>query len=250
MAIKKAIIIGATSGIGYEVARCLSRDGVKLGIAGRRTERLETIASELGGDMKWKHIDVTDSNATDLMCQLIEEMGDVDLIFLSAGTGHQNRNLDSKIELDTANVNVMGFIRIVDAAYQYFSKRGKGHIAIISSVAGTKGLGLAPAYSATKRFQNTYIQCLAQLSKMTDKHITFTDIRPGFVDTDLLQHKGYPMLMKPERVAQSIVKALYKCKRKVVIDWRYRLLVSVWKMIPDCIWENNMTIETKTEKDI
>lgn len=244
MTIKKAIIIGATSGIGYNVARCLAGDGVSLGIAGRRVERLERIAAELGGDTRWHRIDVTAAGAEEEMEALIEKVGDVDLIFLSAGTGHQNKSLDTGIELATADVNVVGFIRIVDAAYRYFRERGRGHIAVISSIAGTKGLGAAPAYSATKRFQSTYIQCLAQLAHMKKERITFTDIRPGFVDTDLLHSGGYPMLMKPDKVARSIVKALYRRRRKVVIDGRYRLLVGLWRMIPDCVWEK-MTIQTK-----
>lgn len=95
------------------------------------------------------------------------------------------------------------------------------------SIAGTKGLGIAPAYSATKRFQNTYIQCLAQLSAMTRANITFTDIRPGFVDTDLLRSGNYPMLMRPEKTARMIVDAL---RRKnawrqstgdTACSWRY-----------------------------
>ena len=76
---------------------------------------------------------------------------------------------------------------MVNTAFHYFARQGKGHIAVISSIAGTKGLGIAPAYSATKRFQNTYIDALEQLAYMQKKKaIHFTDIRPGFVKTDLL----------------------------------------------------------------
>jgi len=109
---------------------------------------------------------------------------------------------------------------------------------VISSIAGTKGLGIAPAYSATKRFQNTYIDALEQLSGMQKLNIRFTDIRPGFVATNLLNDgKNYPMLMQTEKVAKLIVKALNRKKRVAVIDWKYSILVFFWKLIPRCIWK-------------
>ena len=126
---------------------------------------------------------------------------------------------------------------MVTAAFNYFKTRGSGHIAVISSIAGTKGLGVAPAYSATKRFQNTYIEALAQLARMQHLDIHFTDIRPGFVATDLLKSGKYPMLMKADRVAQHIIKALREKRRVVVIDGRYRVLVFFWRMIPRWLWE-------------
>lgn len=79
---------------------------------------------------------------------------------------------------------------------------------------------------------------------MTRANITFTDIRPGFVDTDLLRSGNYPMLMRPEKTARMIVDALRRKKRVATIDWRYRLLVAVWRMIPNCIWER-ANIQTK-----
>ena len=108
----------------------------------------------------------------------------------------------------------------------------------ISSIAGTKGLGSAPAYSATKRMQNTYIDALAQLSRMENCGIRFTDIRPGFVATPLLSGDGrYPMLMRTEKVAARIMHVLRHPRRRVVIDRRYALMVFFWKLIPEWLWE-------------
>ena len=112
-----------------------------------------------------------------------------------------------------------------------------GDIAVISSVAGTKGLGVAPSYSASKVYQNTYIQALEQLSNMRRLHIRFTDIRPGFVDTDLLAGGGhYPMLMDKTVVARHIVRAIYAHRHVCVIDWRYRVLVALWRAMPSWLW--------------
>lgn len=234
---KRAIIIGATSGIGKEVAKLLVRQGWHIGIAGRRTEALQALQADAPNQIEIQNIDVTDENAPAQLQRLIEKLGDMDLFFLSTGIGFQNRDLNPEIELNTARTNVEGFIRMVTCAFQFFKKRGYGHIAVISSIAGTKGLGVAPAYSATKRFQNTYMDALAQLSGMQHLNIHFTDIRPGFVATDLLKNGKYPMLMQAEIVAQHIVKALQQKKRVVVIDGRYRILVFFWRMIPRWLWE-------------
>jgi short-subunit dehydrogenase len=162
----------------------------------------------------------------------------MDLFFLSSGIGYRNAELLPALELQTVATNGLGFTRMVTAAFHYFRERRKGHLAVISSVAGTKGIGSAPAYSATKRFQNTYIDALAQLAHREKLHIRFTDIRPGFVTTALLQGDSkYPMQMKPERVAAHIVRALNRHKRVVVIDKRYALLVFFWRLIPRWLWE-------------
>lgn len=235
--VKRIVIIGATSGIGYEVATIYRRLGWRVGVAGRRLERLEAFREQAPEQVEIQQLDVTESDAVDKLHLLIEKLGGMDLFLLSTGIGNQNRSLNPEIELATVNTNAVGFTRMVTAAYHYFQKQGEGHLAVISSIAGTKGLGAAPSYSATKRFQNTYIDALAQLARMEKLPISFTDIRPGFVKTDLLKNDKYPLLMRPERVAQRIVHALQRKKRSVIIDWRYAILVFFWKMIPRYIWE-------------
>jgi len=148
---KRIIIIGATSGIGLEVARCYLKAGWQVGVAGRREEELEKLRQSAPGQVCTQRIDVTREDAPALLEQLIMKTGGMDVFLLSSGIGKQNLSLCPDIELQTAATNVSGFIRMVNAAYHYFEQQGKGHIAVISSIAGTKGLGSAPAYSATKR---------------------------------------------------------------------------------------------------
>ena len=235
---KRAVIIGATSGIGREVALQLLRRGWQVGVAGRREEKLKEIQTLAPDRSKYRQVDVTAKESPRQLLGLIEDLGGMDVFLLCAGIGRQNPELEQEVELATAQTNVDGFIRMVGTAYQYFRQRGGGHIAVISSIAGTKGLGAAPAYSATKRFQNTYIDALAQLARMQGLRIRFTDIRPGFVDTELLRgDKRYPMLMSAGRVAARIVRALERRKRVCVIDARYRVLVFLWRLIPRFLWE-------------
>lgn len=242
--IKKAVIVGASSGMGLEVARLLLAQGAVLGLAARRAEPLQKLSEEFPGQVFVERIDITADDAGAKLKALISRMGGMELYFHVSGIGFQNMTLDIQKETSTVSTNVLGFTRMVDAAYQYFAEHGGGHIAILSSIAGTKGLGAAPAYSATKAFQNVYLQALEQQARIRKLNIAFTDIRPGFVDTALLNDgKTYPMLMRPQAVARQIVSALRQKKHVKVIDWRYRVLTALWRRLPRWVWRN-MSLHT------
>lgn len=228
----KVVIIGASSGIGLEVARLFIQRGWTVGVAARRLDLLQTI-----GAAEVEQIDVTHADATDKLQSLINRLGGMDLFFYASGIGKQNRELTPDIELATVETNGLGFTRMIGCAYRYFAQQGRGHIAAITSIAGTKGLGPAPAYSATKAMQNVYLQALEQQAHARNLQIRFTDIRPGFVDTALLAGNfHYPMMLKPQAVAREIVNAIEHRQHIRIIDWRYRLLTAVWRRIPRCIW--------------
>ena len=142
---RKGIVIGASSGLGKEVAKLLIADGYKLGIAARRTEPLEELKALAPYQVEVQAIDVTSDDAPHALEQLIEKVGGMDLFFYAAGVGSQNMELEPEIELNTVNTNGMGFTRMIGAAYRYMAEHGGGHIAAISSIAGTKGLGAAPS---------------------------------------------------------------------------------------------------------
>lgn len=235
---KRAVIIGASSGMGKEVSKLLLTDDWQIGVGARRTEALEELQKIKPEAVVTTAIDVMAEDAPQRLEQLIADNGGMDLFFLASGIGKQNPDLDSDIELRTVATNGMGFTRMVDTAFNWFALHGgKGQIAIISSIAGVKGLGMAPSYSATKAFQNTYIEALSQLAHMRHLNISFTDIRPGFVKTDLLNDgKNYPLLMDKTKVAKKIVNAIYRRRSVRIIDWRYRVLVFFWRLIPRWLW--------------
>jgi NADP-dependent 3-hydroxy acid dehydrogenase YdfG len=215
-----------------EVAKRLLQDGWTLGVAARRVELLQTI-----GAAEVAEIDVTAEDATARLRDLVARLGGMDLFFYASGIGKQNRELREDIELATVTTNGLGFTRMIGEAYRYFAERGEGHIAAITSIAGTKGLGPAPSYSATKAMQNVYLQALEQQANARGLRIRFTDIRPGFVDTALLNGDfKYPMMLRPENVAREIVSAINSYQHIRVIDWRYRLLTAFWRRIPRFIW--------------
>ena len=234
---KKAIIVGASSGIGFEVARQLLSEGWKIGIAARREELLMQLKSEAPERVEVMTIDITKSDAEERLMSLIERLGGMHLYVHVSGIGKQNRTLEPGIELQTVDTNAVGFTRMIGAAYRYFASCGEGHIAAISSIAGTKGLGPAPSYSATKALQATYLEALEQQAHQRGLSIKITDIRPGFVDTALLNDSfPYPMLMRPEKVARDIIESINKKRSVRIIDWRYRILTAFWRLIPRCLW--------------
>ena len=253
---KRAIVMGATSGIGQEVARLLAANGYEVGIAGRREERLVQMAQATPGIVTHRQIDVTKEDAPTELQKLIEELGGMDLYFHSSGIGWENVALDADKELKTVETNGVGFVRMVSAAYNWFAeqradeakqraegdeqragdKERKARIACITSIARTRGLGAAPAYSATKRMQAHYLECLSQQARMRHLNIGITDIRPGFVATDLIAGSHFPLQLKAEDVARTIVRAIERGSEVVTIDWRYRLLVAAWQLIPRCLW--------------
>ena len=237
---KRAIIIGATSGIGLEMVKVLTAQGWQVGIAGRRQERLQQIQSKNLDVVATECIDITKEDAPRRLLTLIGKTGGMDLYFHSAGVGYQNPALDTEKEMTTVATNVTGFTQMVDAAFHYFMEHPEqeAHLAVISSIAGTRGLGAAPAYSSTKRYINHYMECLTQLCHIRGiHHIHLHDIRPGFVRTPLLSDgHHYPLQLDPYRVALSIAKGIQADRSIITIDWRYRLLVFFWRLVPRWLW--------------
>lgn len=229
--------MGASSGLGHRIAEILLEKGWMLGVAARREELLIPLKEKYPVQVVTGSIDVNDAKAGEQLLQLVEQMGGIDLYFHVSGIGKQNLELQQDIEMNTVETNGTGFTRCITTMYNYMAANGGGQIAAISSIAGTKGLGAAPSYSATKAFQNCYLEALEQQAAMRHLNIRITDIRPGFVATPLLgEQPHYPMLMDTEHAAEEIVRAVLRRKHVHVLDWRYRILTPLWRLIPRWLW--------------
>ncbi|MCI9607131.1 MAG: SDR family NAD(P)-dependent oxidoreductase [Muribaculaceae bacterium] len=239
---KKIIIVGASSGIGERIATDFARAGWRVGVAARRVERLNAIKELYPANVAVAEIDVTRQDAVKNFNGLIELTDGMDILLYAAGTGFYDPDLeDTRIDT-TLSTNVTGFARIVAAAYRYFkatANRTPGQIAVITSVAGTKGIGVAAAYSASKQFQQRFINALEQLAYQQQVNVRFTDIRPGFVRTPLLDpEKEYPMIMSIDQVAPLIETAILKRKRRATIDSRWAIVNGIWRLVPQCVWRH------------
>ena len=233
----KIIIIGATSGLGRGTAELFAKAGHQLGITGRRVELLQEIQSQYPSNIIIETMDVTESGCTQNLESLIQRMQGVDLILYSSGIGKANNVVDCEFEQETNKVNVYGFTELIDYAYNYFIKQGHGHLAVISSVAGFRGLRGAPSYSASKGYQRLYMESLAQTAHHCGHKLKFSTIIPGFVDTDLLKGQSYPLTIPCEKAVKIIYKNLIKRKRIIYVNGRWRYIVFLMKRIPVYLWE-------------
>lgn len=235
----KILIMGATSGIGLQLAREFASRGWMVGAAGRDTGALDILREEWPENVATRRIDVNDPDAAMEMGTLIGEMGGLDTYLHVAGIGFDNPSLEASKELATMETNVVGFTRMVGAAYRWLRDHngGRGRIAAVTSVAGTDGIGQLAAYSASKRCQQAYLRALDQLSRLEGLAIRVTDIRPGWIRTPLLDDsRRYPMLMGKENAARKIFRAIEGGRRVAVIGWRWNILVGLWRLLPGWLW--------------
>jgi short-subunit dehydrogenase len=230
---KKAIIIGATSGIGKAVAEILLQEGYLVGVTGRREDLFPAMQQQFSGRIFCKKMDVQELLTLASICnELVNQMGGMDLLVISAGIGEGNKQLDFEIENDVIKTNIQGFTCIADWGTNFFKKQGYGHLVNISSIAGIRGNGLAPSYNATKAYQINYIEGLRLNTIKSGYDITVTDVRPGFVDTAMVKGNGLFWVAPVQKAAEQIVGAIKRKKGVVYITKRWGLIGYVLKIIP------------------
>lgn len=232
------IIIGASSGIGLLMARRFAALGWTVGAAARRLDALRELQAEHPGNIVVQRIDVTDPDAPGQFDELARRVGVVDVYLHVSGILAENPGLDPADDLRTVETNVAGFTRMIDTAFHYFRRSGRpGLIAAITSVAGTKGIADLASYSASKRYQWTFLQALDQLARRERLHIRFCDIRPGWTRTPLIRaDRSYLMSMDPEKVADAAVRAVVRRRRIAYIDCRWGFAARLWRLLPGWIW--------------
>lgn len=235
---KKAIIVGASSGMGKELCRILVRRDYAVGITGRRENLLRELKTESPDRILYRAFDIRDmSKTTKALRELIRELGGLDLLVLSSGTGFINEDLDPEPEFQTIYTNVTAFTDIMTFAYSYFQKHPPGHLVGITSVAAILGNASAPAYNASKAYQSNYLEALRMKAKKSRIPITVTDIRPGYVATDMARGDHLFWVSSPAKAASLIYRAIRKKKRVVYISRRWRFFAILLKILPHCIYE-------------
>jgi len=241
-----AIIIGATSGIGRELAKQMSALGYSLGLTGRREHLLDSLAEELATPCFKAVMDVADLTSTvEQFDELVERMETVDIVIISAGFGSVDLSAPLSDELDTVAVNVAGFTAIANRAYQYFSQTGQGQIVAISSVAAIKG-GVLPSYNASKAYVKNYLEGLACRAYAQNKAITITEIRPGFVDTAMAKGEGIFWMTPLPKAAKQILSAIKRKKRVAYISKRWLLIGLLLNVLPFS-WYLKLTVRRSAQ---
>ena len=235
---KKAIIVGATSGIGNCLATLLANNDYRVGITGRRTELLDQLKDKKPACFVSRTFDITQTaSIAGHLEELTRELGGLDILIISSGTGDLNDVLDFNIEKKTIDTNVSGFTAIADWAFNYFSGQKHGHLVAITSIAGLFGNYQAPAYAASKAFQLNYLQGLRIKALKNSLPIYITDIRPGFVHTDMAKGEKFFWMSTPEKAAIQIYNAIRHKRKVAYITKKWVIIAYLFKHLPTSFLE-------------
>lgn len=232
---KQGIIVGASSGIGWELALQLAAQGYQLGLMARRDGCLNKLADSLPGEHFVQKTDVANAEqAVTELTSLIEKMGEVELIVVNSGVGSSERLLDWEVQRQMIDVNVRGFAAMSLTAMNYFVERGAGHLVGVSSAAAHFSGGLTPTYNATKAFASNYLNGLRSRAARSRKPIVVTTVEPGYVDTPMVE--GRPMWLAPlEKSVAQLVKAINNRADHVFITKRWRYVALLLDIMPNAL---------------
>lgn len=180
--------------------------------------------------------DVSSSSIINSLNSLYEELDGLDLLIISAGAGELNMELEYHLEQSAIDTNIVGFTNVVDWGYKIFETQKKGHLVTISSIAGIRGSGIAPAYNASKAYQMNYLEGLRQKSAKQNLAIHITDIRPGFVDTAMAKGEGLFWVIPVNKDANQIYKSIKKKRKIAYISKRWKCIALILRMMPSFIY--------------
>ena len=231
---KKAIVFGATSGIGKQLTEILVQNNYQVAITGRRIEKLEELSIKFPERIIIKQNDIQQVYEVErVFNEIVDELGEIDLVVQSSGVGHINPKLEWDKENETILTNVLGVTKLYDIAYNLFRKQGFGHLVGISSIASIRANRAAPAYFASKAYQKAYLESLYIKTKtIASNKVFITDIRPGFVDTAMALGDGIFWMVSLEKATKQIFKAIKKKKRVAYISKRWAIIAFVLKIVP------------------
>jgi short-subunit dehydrogenase len=232
---QKILIIGATSGIGRELARQYAAAGHLVGATGRRQDLLDSLHAEFPDLILTSCFDATGADAAQELAALTQRLGGLDLLIFNAGWGDLSDTLDWTIDKPTVDINVNAFLTAIHFGWNYFIHQGYGQLVTVSSIAGNRGNRHSPAYSAAKSFQSTYFEGLFIKARKMKIPLYVTDIQPGFVDTKMA--KGPRFWVAPvDKAARQIIRAIAKRRRRAYITRRWWIIAQLFRWIPGWIY--------------
>lgn len=233
-----AIIIGASSGIGREIAVQLCARGFRIGIAARNQDALKDLSRTLGPEnCVFRGFDISQvSPALEGFHQLHDALGEIDFVYVVAGTGFPNPDLQWSLEEATLSVNCLGFAGLAAASIQIFRKQGHGHLVAVTSVAAVRPSGDAPAYGPSKAFGSSYLKALRYWIQRKRLSIYVTEARPGFVATAMMKAQKPFWVVSAARAAAGIIAATDRRKKLVYVPHRWWLVAQLMRIMPDSLY--------------
>ncbi len=250
---KSAIVIGASAGMGKEVAKRLSQEGYELGLVARREPLLKALQAELAGPSYIVQIDIAHPDARKQLMELITQMKRVDLVVISVSAYLDNRNATATNENDFhparaweqkekyIDVDAKGFIAMADVALEHFSKNNHGHLVGISSTSGLRGHSYNPEYCAAKACISTYMEGMRNYMAQNNINVQITDVIPGFVAVEhspLGQDPTAFWEITVQEAGNAIMDGIKAQKKVIYVPPKIRLVAWLLKWLPDCVYNN------------
>lgn len=229
-----AWIVGASSGIGRAAASALHAAGATVAVTARSVEGLQEFAARHPGSLALP-ADVLDAAGLAAACEQVRALrGRIDLVVYSAGRyqAMDARSFDLAEAHRHVEVNYLGALNLLDCVLPTLRAQGKGHLSLVASVAGYRGLPRALAYGPTK----AALQHLAEILylDLQPQGIGVSVVNPGFVDTPMTAGmRKNPLFASPERVGRGIVRAIDRGDAVVYLPWWWRLVMLAVRSIPE-----------------
>lgn len=235
---KTAWITGASTGIGRELAVKLARDGVRVAASARSVDRLNEL-SRLQQGIVPVPVDVTDRAAVSAAHRhVMETIGPVDLVVLNAGVWHPMAAsaYDAQRAAQSMNVNYLGIANALEPLIPNMIANGKGHLALVASVAGYRGLPKAAAYAPTKAAVISLAEVLRL--ELSQHGIKVSLINPGFVETPMTAVNEFPMpyIIKAEDAASRILNGLARGKFEIAFPWQLVTTLKLLRLMPNSLY--------------
>ena len=238
---RRAVIVGASVGIGASLARQLAADGYAVALVARREAALRELADTITtqtGRTTWTYVhDVTDTDAIPALFQkMLHDLKRIDVLVYNAGVMPGVARDEFNAEKDQAMiaVHMTGGMAWLAQAATFFERMGSGHIVGISSIAAERGRVINPGYNATKAGFDTYLEALR--NRLTRKGVHVLTVRPGPVDTDMTKDVGGLFMISPETVATDIARALKRGRQIMYTPARWQLIMGIVRNIPSIIF--------------
>ncbi len=235
---KTAWVTGASTGIGRELALKLAADGVRVAVSARSAEKLDELA-RAHANILAVPLDVT--ARTDVEAahrRIVETIGPIDLAILNAGVWHPMKAsaFDAARAADSMSVNYIGIANALEPLIPAMMTAGKGHLALVASVAGYRGLPNAAAYAPSK----AAVISLAEVLRLElSRHgIVVSLVNPGFVETPMTSVNQFPMpyIMKPGDAADRILRGLARGKYEIAFPWQLVTLLKLLRLMPNALY--------------
>jgi short-subunit dehydrogenase len=232
---KKVLIVGGSSGLGRQLAILYTQHGATVGVIARRDQLLAELKNEFPS-IHIQQADIALSSIIEKFGRLVAEMKGLDIVIIAASVIHFNKELAHEPENATVQVNVQGFMQVIDTAWTYLKSTGGGQIVGITSIAAVRGNQLAPAYHASKAFQSIYLESLRVRAAHEKNNIWVTELIPGYMKTDMGKGDRMFWVAKVEKAAKQSFRAINNKRKRAFITKRWWLIWQFQKVLPIFIY--------------